>query len=286
VQNILFGLITGSLLAVATAGFALLRNTERFLHIAHGQFMALGALLAVVLTPEWGLAAGVVVAIAVTSGLGVLSGAVFFDPVKPQGGNVLLFTSIGLAWVIYALMIAVFGQDVRIFEVSLGRAIDIGPVSIAPGEMVILVVAAAVVLGLWLLLTRTALGRSIRAVASNRELAQVRGVPVVRVTRVIWALSSGLAAAAGILLGILGTVTTELGWSNILLVLAAAVLGGTGNILGVIAASLVLGVVMDASALVIDTAYRPVVAFVILIAVLVFRPEGLFSVARRREMVA
>jgi branched-subunit amino acid ABC-type transport system permease component len=286
VQNILFGLITGSLLAVATAGFALLRNTERFLHIAHGQFMALGALLAVVLTPEWGLAAGVVVAIAVTSGLGVLSGAVFFDPVKPQGGNVLLFTSIGLAWVIYALMIAVFGQDVRIFEVSLGRAIDIGPVSIAPGEMVILGVAAAVVLGLWLLLTRTALGRSIRAVASNRELAQVRGVPVVRVTRVIWALSSGLAAAAGILLGILGTVTTELGWSNILLVLAAAVLGGTGNILGVIAASLVLGVVMDASALVIDTAYRPVVAFVILIAVLVFRPEGLFSVARRREMVA
>jgi branched-subunit amino acid ABC-type transport system permease component len=286
VQNILFGLITGSLLAVATAGFALLRNTERFLHIAHGQFMALGAFLAVVLTPEWGLVAGVVVAIAVTSGLGVLSGAVFFDPVKPQGGNVLLFTSIGLAWVIYALMIAVFGQDVRIFEVSLGRAIDIGPVSIAPGEMVILGVAAAVVLGLWLLLTRTALGRSIRAVASNRELAQVRGVPVVRVTRVIWALSSGLAAAAGILLGILGTVTTELGWSNILLVLAAAVLGGTGNILGVIAASLVLGVVMDASALVIDTAYRPVVAFVILIAVLVFRPEGLFSVARRREMVA
>jgi neutral amino acid transport system permease protein len=286
VQNILFGLITGSLLAVATAGFALLRNTERFLHIAHGQFMALGAFLAVVLTPEWGLAAGVVVAIAVTSGLGVLSGAVFFDPVKPQGGNVLLFTSIGLAWVIYALMIAVFGQDVRIFEVSLGRAIDIGPVSIAPGEMVILGVAAAVVLGLWLLLTRTALGRSIRAVASNRELAQVRGVPVVRVTRVIWALSSGLAAAAGILLGILGTVTTELGWSNILLVLAAAVLGGTGNILGVIAASLVLGVVMDASALVIDTAYRPVVAFVILIAVLVFRPEGLFSMARRREMVA
>ncbi|MCW2743298.1 MAG: hypothetical protein JWR45_3720 [Blastococcus sp.] len=285
-QNILFGLITGSLLAVATAGFALLRNTERFLHIAHGQFMALGALLAVVLTPEWGLAAGVVVAIAVTSGLGVLCGAVFFDPVKPQGGNVLLFTSIGLAWVIYALMIAVFGQEVRIFEVSLGRAIDIGPVSIAPGEMVILGVAGAVVLGLWLLLTRTALGRSIRAVASNRELAQVRGVPVVRVTRVIWALSSGLAAAAGILLGILGTVTTELGWSNILLVLAAAVLGGTGNILGVIAASLVLGVVMDASALVIDTAYRPVVAFVILIAVLVFRPEGLFSVARRREMVA
>jgi neutral amino acid transport system permease protein len=286
VQHILFGLITGSLLAVATAGFALLRNTERFLHIAHGQFMALGAFLAVVLTPEWGLVAGVVVAVAVTAGLGVLCGAVLFDPVKPQGGNVLLFTSIGLAWVVYALLIAIFGTDVRIFEVSLGRAVDVGPISIAPGELVILGVAAAVVLSLWALLTRTAMGRSIRAVASNRELAQVRGVPVVRVTRVIWALSSGLAAVAGILLGILGTVTTELGWTNILLVLAAAVLGGTGNILGVIAASLVLGVVMDASALVIDTAYRPVVAFVILVAVLVLRPEGLFSVARRREMAA
>jgi branched-subunit amino acid ABC-type transport system permease component len=285
-QNIVFGLITGSLLAVATAGFALLRNTERFLHIAHGQFMALGAFLGVVLTVQWGLVVGALVTVTVVAAIGVLCGAVLFDPVKAQGPNVLLFTSIGLAWVIYALLIAVFGTQVRIYEVSLGRGWDIGPISIAPGELAILAVAALVILGLWLLLNRTGLGRSIRAVASNRELAQVRGVPVVRVTRVIWALSSGLAAVAGILLGILGTVTTELGWSNILLVLAAAVLGGTGNILGVIAASLVLGVVMDASALVIDTAYRPVVAFVILIGVLVLRPEGLFSVARRREMVA
>jgi len=285
-QNIVFGLITGSLLAVATAGFALLRNTERFLHIAHGQFIALGAFLGVVLTAQVGLLLGALVTIAVVAGLGALCGAVLFDPVKAQGGNVLLFTSIGLAWVIYALLIAGFGTQVRIFEVSLGRGRDLGPISVAPGELVILAVAALVILGLWLLLNRTGLGRSIRAVASNRELAQVRGVPVVMVTRVVWALSSGLAALAGILLGILGTVTTELGWSNILLVLAAAVLGGTGNILGVIAASLVLGVVMDASALVIDTAYRPVVAFVILIVVLVLRPEGLFSVARRREMVA
>jgi branched-subunit amino acid ABC-type transport system permease component len=285
-QNIVFGLITGSLLAVATAGFALLRNTERFLHIAHGQFMALGAFLGVVLTVQWGLVVGALVTVTVVAAIGVLSGAVLFDPVKAQGPNVLLFTSIGLAWVIYALLIAVFGTQVRVYEVSLGRGWDVGPISIAPGELAILGVAALVILGLWLLLNRTGLGRSIRAVASNRELAQVRGVPVVRVTRVIWALSSGLAAVAGILLGILGTVTTELGWSNILLVLAAAVLGGTGNILGVIAASLVLGVVMDASALVIDTAYRPVVAFVILIGVLVLRPEGLFSVARRREMVA
>ena len=102
----------------------------------------------------------------------------------------------------------------------------------------------------------------------------------------MWAISGALAAVAGIMTGILGSVSTESGWGYILLVLAAAVLGGTGNILGVIAAALVLGIVMDMSSLVIDTAYRPIVAFAILIGVLLIRPQGLFSFQSRKEAAA
>lgn len=285
-QNILFGLIAGSVLAVATSGFALLRNTERFLHIAHGQFMALGAFLGIVLAEPLGVVPAMAASVVLVAGLGVLSGKVLFDPVKDQGGNVLLFTSVGLAFVIYAVMIAVFGTQLRVYDVQLGDARDVGPVSIAPGEIVLLLLAAAVITGLWLLLSRTSIGRDIRAVASNRELAQVRGVAINRVTQTVWALSSALAAIGGIMMGVLGSVTTELGWTNILLVLAAAVLGGMGNIIGVIGAALALGVVMDVSALVIDTSYRPIVAFTILILVLLVKPEGLFSFQKRREVTA
>ena len=113
-----------------------------------------------------------------------------------------------------------------------------------------------------------------------------RGVAIGRVSTTVWAISGALAAIAGIMTGILGSVSTESGWGYILLVLAAAVLGGTGNILGVIAAALVLGIVMDMSALVIDTTYRPIVAFAILIGVLLVRPQGLFSFQSRKEAAA
>lgn len=285
-QNLLFGLLTGSMLAVATSGFALLRNTERFLHIAHGQFMVLGAFLGLVLAERFGPVAGIALAIVLTAVIGIACGKLLFDPVKHKGGNVLLFTSVGLAFVVYAVMTAGFGSELRVFDISLGAARDLGPVAIAPGEVVLLAVAAVVVTGLWLLLSRSAIGRDIRAVASNRELAQVRGVAINRVSTTVWALSSALAAIGGIMTGILGSVSTESGWTLILLVLAAAVLGGVGNILGVIASALVLGIVMDMSSLVLDTAYRPVVAFAILILVLLVRPQGLFSFQSRREAAA
>lgn len=285
-NNLLFGLLTGCMLAVATSGFALLRNTERFLHIAHGQFMALGALIALALGEIFGVVAGIAGAIILTSVIAAVCGRLLFDPVKHRGGNVLLFTSVGLAFVTYGVMIAVFGTELRVFDINLGAAQRIGPFDVAPGEIVLLLVAAAVIGGLWLLLGRTGVGRDIRAVASNRELAQIRGVAIGRVSTTVWLISGALAAVAGIMTGILGSVSIESGWGYILLVLAAAVLGGTGNILGVIAAALVLGVVMDMSALVIDTTYRPVVAFAILIIVLLIRPQGLFSFQSRKEAAA
>ena len=90
---------------------------------------------------------------------------------------------------------------------------------------------------------------------------------------------------AGVMLGVLGAVNTEIGWHNILIVLAAAVLGGLRSITGVILAGLLLGIMMDVSALFIPTAYRPVVAFGVLVAVLIFRPEGILSIQRRKDTV-
>ncbi|MGU3501671.1 branched-chain amino acid ABC transporter permease [Mycobacterium sp. C31M] len=285
-QNLLFGILTGAVLAVATSGFALLRNTERFLHIAHGQFMAFGGLLAVLLTEYVGPLVALPAAVLITAGLGVACGRFLFDPVKPQGANVMLFTSVGLAFVVFSIMLVAFGAKIKVFPIELGIARSVGPFAIAPGEVVLLLVVFAVIGGLWVLLSRTATGRSIRAVSSNRELAQIRGVPTARISSIVWALSSGLAAVAGIMMGILGSTSAEAGWTYILLVLAAAVLGGVSNILGVVAAAMLLGIVMDLSALVVDTAFRPVIAFSLLIAVLLVRPQGIFSFAARKEAVA
>ncbi len=284
-QNLIFGIVTGSTVAVATIGFALVRQTENFLNIAHAQLMALGAFIGVFLVDSYGLnifAAGAITVVTVGA-LGVALAALFFRPVRHQGGTVLLFTSIGLALMLYGAIIALFSTQSRFYPVGFGGLHEFAGMNIATGELVIIGLAFGSIAALQIFLNGTGLGRAIRAVASNDDLARVRGVPVRRVSNTIWFISSAFAAMAGVMIGVLSSVNAEIGWHNILIVLAAAVLGGLRSITGVILAGLLLGIVMDMSALYIPTAYRPVVAFGVLVAVLVFRPEGILSVRRRKE---
>ena len=364
-QHVIFGLTTGGVLAAATVGFALIRQTENILHIAHGQVLALGAFLSVVLITNAGLNVFVagLVAMVVMGVLGVALGAVVFKPVADQGGNVLLFTSIGLAFVIYGAIIAIFGTILRKVPVGFGNRIEFSvtefalvlvlaaalaalvgwllanrarraehrevagtwarlwaargtglalalatvaavvvfvlatqsdgfggahdAVDIATGELLMILLSLGAVLSLQFFLSLTRMGRWLRAAASNPALAAVRGIPVRVVSGVVWFIGSALAAMAGVMIAVRrGGVTTPLGWENILVILSAAVLGGTGSIMGVMAAAVLLGLTMDVSALWIPSAYRLVVAFGVLILVLLVRPEGLFSTRRRAEQAS
>ncbi len=365
-QHVVFGLTTGGVLAAATVGFALIRQTENFLHIAHGQVLALGAYLSIILITNGGLNVFVagLVAMVLTGILGVALGAVVFKPVADQGGNVLLFTSIGLAFVIYGAIIATFGTVLRKVPVGLGSRIEFSVtefvlvlalaaalatlvgwmlanrarraehrevagtwaglwaargtglmlalitaavlvtfvlatqsdgfgtgshngVDIATSELAMILMSLGAVLSLQFFLSLTRMGRWLRAAASNPSLAAVRGIPVRVVSGVVWFIGSALAAMAGVMIAVRrGGVTTPLGWENILVILSAAVLGGTGSIMGVMAAAVLLGLAMDVSALWIPTAYRLVVAFGALILVLLVRPEGLFSTRRRAEQAS
>lgn len=364
-QNVIFGLITGGVLAAATVGFALIRQTENFLHIAHGQVLALGAYLMVFLRSEGlNVFAALIIAMVAMGLLGVIMGAAIFKPVAKQGGNVLLFTSIGAAFIIYGAIIAIFGANLRTITVSYGaqlkfsvpefvlllcfviflgaalawflnrrsRRIEhrepsgywdqlwnspaagytLGAITAASlilfivsavthglgansdslhinvGELLIIVVSLGLVIVLRLFLGLTRLGRWLRAAASNPGLASVRGVPVKTVSAVVWFISSMLAAMAGGMIAFRSaSVVNEIGWQNILLILSAAVLGGTGSILGAMTAAMLLGVVMDISPILgIPSDYRSVVAFGVLILVLFLKPEGLFGTQRRAEQAA
>jgi branched-chain amino acid transport system permease protein len=223
----------------------------------------------------------------VTIGLiGVVLAKVVFDPVRHRGGLVLLFTSVGLAYALYGIAMAIFGTGVKLYSVDFGESMSIGDASITVGEAVIIALSLVSVLGLWLFLTFTPLGTWVRAVASNPDLARVRGVRTGLVSSTVWFLAAGLAGLSGMLLGVMGSASIELGWLNILVILSVAVLGGVGRIYGVVAAGLLLGLVMSLSGLVIPIAYQTMVAFGVLVLVLIFRPEGLFAVQRRREQTA
>lgn len=287
-QYVVFGIITGSILVVGTIGFALIRQTQGFINIAHGQYLTLGAFIGFVFAEDLGLTpllSGVLTVVSVGV-IGVLVARLVFEPVRERGALVLLFTSIGLAYALYGLILAIFGTDVRVYNVGFGPSYDLGSASITLGESVIIGLMLLIVGTLWSFLAFTPIGRSVRAVASNQQLARVRGIRTQLVSATVWFIAAGLAGLAGMLFGIVGSATAELGWRNILLVLAVAVIGGIGRIYSIVPAAMLIGLVMSLSALVIPTTYQTLVAFATIVLVLIVRPEGLFAVRRRKEQGA
>jgi branched-chain amino acid transport system permease protein len=285
-QYLVYGLISGSILATAAVGFALIRQTEGFLHIAHGQLLLLGGTFGYLAVtsfglPVWLAALGASLAVGL---VGIMGALLVMQPVRDRSELTRLFTSVGLAYVLQGLAIAFFGTQVRTFPVSFGGQVSAFGASITWGEIYIVGIAAVSIIGLHLFLTRTALGTSIRAVSSNSQLAKVRGIRTERASLTVWFIASTLAGLAGVLLGLIGAVHSEMGWTNILLILAATVLGGLGRVYGVVVAAVLLGVLMELSTLVIPTSYRLAVAFAALIVVLIVRPQGLFVLQRRKQV--
>src|SRR5690242_11338840 len=167
-QTIIFGLISGSILAVAATGFALIRQTEGFLNIAHGQYLLVGAYLGVLFTGDLGLGlipAGIAVFVCVGL-IALLVARFIYDPVREKGALVLLFTSVGVAYVLYATSTIVFGVDIQSFEVDFGGIIQIGSIGITPVELAMIGVFVLTVIGLVLFFNKTRVGTWVRATAS------------------------------------------------------------------------------------------------------------------------
>ena len=272
-------MLTGSILAIAASGFALIRQVEGFLNIAHGQYMLIGAIVGLGFMQ---LGVGVIIsgilATLIVGLIGMLLSWIVFEPLRGKGHLVQFFSSIGVAFVLYGLILATWtGNGIKVYPLNFGNNFNFGFINFTIGEIYVIGIAWLCMLFLHLFLTKTSIGLLIRAVANNSTLAKTRGVNSSLVLYIVWFLSSGLAGLSGVLVGALGSVHSELGWQYILTILAVSVMGGIGNLYGVLASGLILGLVMDLSSLFIPSKYGMVLVFSVIILILLFRPQGLFS---------
>jgi branched-chain amino acid transport system permease protein len=276
-QYAVFGIMTGAFLLLATLGFALVSRVEKFLNIAHAELLSLSALLTWWLSAQRGFpfVVAAVVAIAVTAVAGLLIARAFYGPMMAQPPAILLITSVGVAFFLHGVLEAVFTPGIRSFSLPAVRALDVAGVKVHPYQLGVLAAALVSFLLLHLLLTRTQIGIAVRAIADNRELSRLRGIDVAKTTRYTWLIASSLAGLAGVALGVLGTITTDIAFDQILLILSVSILAGLGRLYGVLAAAFILGLAMDLSVLVFPAGYRSGVAFAAIILVLLFRPQGL-----------
>ena len=273
------GLLIASLLSLAAVGLSLSFGVARFANVAHPDFMMLGAYatFAYNVVLGWSFWAAATLGIATALVLGVAVAWLAFDKLPVSGNVQLLVVSIGVSFVLRHVALLSFGATPAQFAVPLQRPWVWGPVRLTVNQIATLVVAGALILGVHLLLTRTRLGRILRAMADNPMLCQVSGVDVDRARLAMWAIVVLLGAVAGILFGLNLVLQPNMGWDLIIPIFAAAILGGIGSPYGALAGAVTLGVALEWSTLVIPFQYKEMVAFGVMALCLLLRPRGLFG---------
>jgi neutral amino acid transport system permease protein len=284
------GLVTGSVFAIAAVGVSVVYGILRLVNFAYGDFMAFGALTAYLFNGPVGLGMvpATLLAMGATALLAVGFDAVLWRPLRHRraGFMSLFLASIGLALVLRQALLLAAGPQARAFRVNPYKVYVLGSVRLSEAQFITILVAAVAIVLIGLFLSRTTLGQTMRAMADDRALAAIAGVNVPRAIALTWVLSGLLAGVAGVLAGLVQTTfDPNFGFQLLLPIFAAVVLGGIGSAYGALAGGLVLGIATELSTWPslfggVNPVYKPVVAFVVLAAALLVRPQGLFGRAR------
>ncbi len=275
------GLFAGSVYALFAVGLTMVYGVFRFINFAHGELITWGAYATLLFTlpplgwPVW-LAA--VPALAITVGLALLQDRWVYRPLRRSDRISLLIASIGLSFFLRSGVQLVFGSDLRTYGNALREGYELLGVVVTPIQLTMAATALLFLALLYWLLTRTLLGKALRAVSDNMDLAEIMGVPMDRVHRVVWVVSAGFAAAGGVLLALDTNLEPFMGLSGLIKAFAAVLLGGAGNVWGALLGGLFIGVAENMSVLVLSPGYKDFIAFAVVVVMLLFRPRGIFAV--------
>lgn len=274
----IFGTIWGAIYTILALGFTLIFGVVRILNLAYGAMYMVASYLIYSLVSSLGVsvAPSWLLAVIGTTVFGLLLYLVFIYPIRDSLGRVLIVTA-GIAIFLQEVAVLAYGTEPRYVPTLLQGGLTVFGVRVTHQQLFTLVAAVVLVALLWAILTHTRLGRELRAVAQDTEMASLMGIPVERAYLVAMAISSALVAAAGALVAPFLTVNPEMGWSPLLVAFTIVILGGLGSLWGTIVAAFIVAYAENLTAFLASPQLRDVTTFAIMILALVFRPHGLFG---------
>lgn len=285
-QFVFSGLTVGAVYALVALGFTIIYNASDVVNFAQGEFVMLGGMITV-FAFEAGLPLplAALVAIVATAAIGVALNKLAIEPARGAPVVSLIIITIGASIFIRGVTQIVFDKQLHRFPSFSGDApFRIGGATILPQSLWVIAGAVAVFVGLWLFFTRTLTGRAVLATSNNRLAAQLVGINTGWVMTLSFALSAAIGALAGVLVTPITLTSYDVGIALALKGFAAAMLGGMGNPKGALAGGLLLGLLEALTAGYLSSQYKDAAAFVVILAVLVLMPQGLFG-ARTTERV-
>lgn len=309
------GIVDGLLIGLAAIGLSMTYSILRFANFSHGDLVTTGAFTGwtvayliggagvagfgsrlllradgqaqpgdlgmQILGEPLAIIAGLVVAAVATVVVALVIDRLVYRPMRDTGGIALLIASVGVALVLRYVIAFFYTSSTRGVTASAPRfehELIFWTGSINLHQLTMVVAALVLMAGVHLMLQYTTLGKAMRAMADNKDLALITGIPTEQVVRATWVIGAGLAGAAGYLVVLdRGTITFNLGWFLLLLVFAAVILGGIGSIYGAIAGALIIGLATNVSLVWIPSDMNEIAAFGLMIVVLIFRPQGLLG---------
>ena len=281
-QILLNGIVAGSVYALFAVGLTMVYGVFRFINFAHGELIALGAYVVLFfIRPPFAmpLAAAVLPALVLTVLVGLAQDRWVYKPLRHPGHIILLIASIGLSFFLRNAIQLIWGSDLQAYGIGLTRGVTFLGLTLTWIQIVMVGTALCFLGFLYILLTRTLLGKSLRAVSDNMALADLMGISMKRVGRTVWVIASVFAGTGGILLAIDTNLEPMMGLTHLIKAFAALLLGGAGNVWGALAGGLFIGVAENLGVAFFSPGYKDFISFSIIILMLLFRPRGIFSVA-------
>jgi neutral amino acid transport system permease protein len=283
-QLIINGIALGSIIALGAVGLTLTYGILRLSNFAHGDLMTLGAFVAwmlnmspiPVLNNIW---VSMLIGIIATVGVALLSEAILWKRMRRvrATSTTLVIISIGLALFLRNGILLIWGSDAKRYNLPVSEAIDLFGLKIKFYNLVVLGLAIVAIAGLHFLLQNTKIGKAMRAVADDIDLARVTGIDVEKVVLWTWIISASLTGLGGQMYGLVANVRPDMGWFLIMPMFAAVTLGGIGNPYGAIAGAFIIGIAQEVSVPIVGSQYKLAIALILMVLTLLFRPQGLFK---------
>jgi branched-subunit amino acid ABC-type transport system permease component len=280
-----FALVTASILALSAVAFTLEYAVTNVANVSHGEILTVGAYAAYLVHERTGSAIAAAIAAALAGGLVALAmHAVVIGPFIRFGATptIVFIATLGLSFMIQNTLVIFFGAANVAYTLDPGAPQHFGPFLLTPLDLQIIASAIAITVVLYVIISRTRFGKALRAVSQNRELARVTGINATRVAAATFFLAGLIAGYAGFILAeSVGSFNPYFGFSFFLITLTAAVAGGLGRAFGTMVGAVLVGIILEFAGGYVSASYNLAFAFAILAIVILVRPRGLFTNARR-----
>ena len=283
-QTTINGLSLGAIYALGAVGLTLVYGILKLTNFAQGEYLTFGAYMAYLANVTWGapLVVAVFWAMAATAVMGLFFEKTMWGPMRKRkaGFLQLILMSIGLSFLLRAVIQWFWSTEIRQLDVDNTTSVEFLGLRIGQTELIVVVVGVVVLLAVGLMLRYSLLGKRMRALSDDLDLAETAGIDTRRVILYTWIFSGVLAGLAGVMAGATTNLRPEMGFELLLPIFAAVILGGIGDAFGALAAGMVLGVMTEWSTLIIDARWKVAVGFIVLVVVLIIRPQGIFGKAK------